>query len=56
MAKNDSTSGTSGEAGRNSDGVSDARLHQKSGYANAMGGYVKVARPDGTFRMRKTDR
>ena len=35
-------------------GVSAARLHQKSGASNAFGGYTKVNRGDGTFRMRQT--
>ena len=37
-----------------SSGVSAARLHQKSGASNTFGGYTKVNRSDGTFRMRKT--
>jgi len=32
--------------------VSDARLHQKVG--TAFGGYAKVKRPDGSFRMKPT--
>lgn len=36
--------------------VSPARLHQKSGTANAFGGYVKVSYQNGTFRMRPFSR
>jgi hypothetical protein len=32
--------------------VSAARLHQKAG--TTFGGYTKVARPDGTFTMKKS--
>lgn len=34
--------------------VSSARLHQKSGSANAFGGYAKVNKGGGEFRMRPT--
>lgn len=34
--------------------VSSARLHQKSGFSNAFGGYAKVNRRSGEFRMRPT--
>ena len=44
-----------GNAGKSGSGsVSSARLHQKSGTSNAFGGYTKVAKTDGTFRMRKS--
>ena len=46
----------SGSSGSSSRGVSAARLHQKSGSGNTFGGYTKVDRGDGTFRMRKTGR
>jgi hypothetical protein len=41
-------------SGSTSGGVSSARLHQKSGAANAFGGYTKVAKSNGTFTMRKS--
>lgn len=44
----------SGKSGSSSSGVSRARLHQKTGSSNSFGGYTKVAKTDGTFRMRKT--
>jgi hypothetical protein len=34
-------------------GVSDARLHQKSGSSNSFGGYTKVNHGNGTFSMKK---
>ena len=34
--------------------VSAARLDQRSGSNNSFGGYTKVNRGDGTFRMRPT--
>jgi hypothetical protein len=34
-------------------GVSDARLHQKSGPSNSFGGYTKVNHGNGTFSMKK---
>lgn len=37
-------------------GVSSARLHQKSGSANAYGGYTKVHNPSGSFRMRPSSK
>ncbi len=36
--------------------VSSARLHQKSGFANSFGGYAKVNKGGGEFRMRPTDK
>ncbi|MEI2809527.1 MAG: hypothetical protein V9F00_04820 [Nocardioides sp.] len=36
--------------------MSSARLHQKTGFQSAFGGYTKVSNSDGTFTMRKTGR
>lgn len=49
-----SGSSSTGKFRTASSGVSAARLHQKSGASNAFGGYAKVNRSDGTFRMRKS--
>ena len=49
-----SGSSSAGKTRTASPGVSAARLHQKSGASNAFGGYTKVNRTDGTFRMRKS--
>jgi hypothetical protein len=55
-SRGSSSRGSSGRSGRSSGsssrGVSAARLSQKSGPRNAFGGYTKVNRGDGTFRMR----
>ena len=48
------SSSAGGKTGSTSRGVSPARLHQKSGSSNAFGGYTKVSKSDGTFRMRKS--
>ncbi len=46
---------SSRSGGRSSSrGVSSSRLHQRSGSSNAFGGYAKVQRGDGSFRMRPT--
>ena len=49
-----SGSSSTGKPRTAASGVSAARLHQKSGASNTFGGYTKVNRSDGTFRMRKT--
>lgn len=36
--------------------VSDARLHQHSGFQHAFGGWEKVNNGDGSFWMRETRR
>lgn len=60
MAKSSSSSGygrsSSGQAKSSSTprSVSPARLHQKSG--TSFGGYAKVQKSDGTFRMRPTSK
>lgn len=43
---------SAGKSGSSAGGVSSARLHQKSGPNNAFGGYTKVNKGDGSFRMR----
>lgn len=55
MAKN-GFSKRSSASGASSRGVSSARLHQKTGFQSAFGGYTKVSNSDGTFTMRKTGR
>ena len=50
------TSQSSSSSRSSSKGVSQARLSQRSGSENSFGGYTKVSRDDGTFRMRKTGR
>ncbi|MBP3043001.1 hypothetical protein KKR91_08285 [Arthrobacter jiangjiafuii] len=52
MASN--TSKGAGKANTTPRTVSPARLEQKSGKANAFGGYEKVKHSSGTFSMRKT--
>jgi hypothetical protein len=47
--------GATGAAGA-SKGVSAARLSQKSGAANAFGGYAKVKHANGTFSMKRAGR
>jgi hypothetical protein len=42
------------KSGTSASKVSSARLHQKSGTRNAFGGYTKVKKGNGTFRMRPT--
>ncbi len=55
--KTRSFDGNASGKGRSSGGnVSAARLHQRSGSQSAFGGWEKVSRGDGTYRMRKTSR
>lgn len=55
MGKNSSKGGRGG-GGKGSSGygrgVSQARLGQKTGSSNAFGGWAKVQKPNGDFRMR----
>ncbi len=53
MARNNSHGGYS-RSNSSSEGVSAARLHQKSGSSNSFGGYTKVNKGNGTFAMKKT--
>lgn len=48
------SSGGSGSSNSSFRDVSSARLNQRSGTNNSFGGYTKVNRGDGTFRMRPT--
>ena len=43
-----------GGSGSSPKQVSSARLHQKSGSSHAFGGYTKVNKGSGEFRMRPT--
>lgn len=45
---------TSSKSGSSKSSVSAARLHQKTGSSNAFGGYSKVNKGNGTFRMNKS--
>lgn len=47
-------SSASGKSSSSTPRVSSARLNQKSGSSNSFGGYTKVNRGDGSFRMRKS--
>ena len=53
MTKNSIRGGYS-KGSSSSKGVSAARLHQKSGTSNSLGGYTKVSKGNGSFTMRKT--
>ena len=48
------SSNNSGKSSYSPSKVSPARLEQKSGSANAFGGYEKVKHDNNTFSMRKT--
>lgn len=48
------SSGGSGSSNSSFRDVNAARLDQHSGSNNSFGGYTKVNRGDGTFRMRPT--
>ena len=50
----DKSSSNSGKSSYTPRTVSPARLAQKSGTANAFGGYAKVKHDSNTFSMRKT--